>query len=72
MIYTLTFHTKIHLVLVFNSYLIRCYGLHILVQMYMDVQLDGKKDKGQRKSTCLHNEMDDTERHSLNRYGICD
>jgi len=31
-----------------------------------------KKNIGQMKSVCLHNEMDARERHSLNRYDICD
>ena len=29
-----------HIVFVFNPYPIHHYGLHILVQMYMDVELD--------------------------------
>jgi hypothetical protein len=48
MISTPICHKKMHTILIFNHYLIRCcgmhsrYGLHILVQMYMDFQLDGE------------------------------
>jgi hypothetical protein len=41
MIFTPTCIIKIHLVLVFNHCLIRHCGLHILVQIFMDAQLDG-------------------------------
>jgi hypothetical protein len=37
----------------------------------MDVQLDGRWIGVKKKSTCLHNEMDAREGHSLNRCDIC-
>jgi hypothetical protein len=40
MTFASTCHIKMHIVFVFNHCLICYCGLHILVQMYMDVQLD--------------------------------
>lgn len=40
MTFASTCHIKMHIVFVFNHCLIYYCGLHILVRMYMDVQLD--------------------------------
>jgi hypothetical protein len=40
MISTSTCHAKMHIILVFNPYMIHRYDLHILVHIYMDFQLD--------------------------------
>jgi hypothetical protein len=70
MIYIPTCHTKMYIVLVFNHCVIPLWLAYIGSDVYK-CTTRWKMDKGQKESTCLHNEMDSREGHSLNRCDMC-